>query len=182
MKLISIYILIAFNLIAFNSNYIECTPQSKPGSLVSSYSSYKTSNPSQERSQDPGFLSNLFNTGTNFVDGLPFKVGLSLYDDYCTSVVAQDSVHPAHIPNITNVPFILMTPTRNYTIPLTKAYELWSNKEFHRNKQTVFLATGWTTNLNTSDGALDALFWAYMCRSDVNFVVNFSLIGHMRIK
>lgn len=70
--------------------------------------------------------------------------------------------------------FVLKTRDNNYSIPLTKSNLLWELKEFNRNLSTVILVTGWTTNGNKSNGGLDTIYSAYMCRGNVNFIVRYS--------
>lgn len=68
--------------------------------------------------------------------------------------------------------FILITKTENYTIPLNDAAKLWAHNVFDKNKKTVILVTGWTSNINATNEALNTISAAYMCRGNINFVVS----------
>lgn len=83
---------------------------------------------------------------------------------------AATSMTTKNTPSNKKVTFSLMTANANYSIPVTNSTALWHHKKFNRNQNTVFLATGWITSVNTSNGALDAISHAYMCRNDVNFI------------
>lgn len=74
---------LAFNLIPILFYGNALAKQSFPGSLVDSYSSYEASDASQEKAQDTGFFTDLYEYGTNIIDGLPYQYGLDLYDRYC---------------------------------------------------------------------------------------------------
>lgn len=87
-----------------------------------------------------------------------------------TLAVAKESSNKKKVPNINKIMFLLMTFDANYSIPVTNSNSLWYHKKFNRSQATVFLATGWKTNLNTSRGALGAISHAYMCRDEVNFI------------
>lgn len=60
---------------------------------------------------------------------------------------------------------------RNISVPLEQPKELWKKTEFNAHYPLVIFVTGWTTNFNETNAALDTLYKAYECRGDVNFVV-----------
>lgn len=88
-----------------------------------------------------------------------------------STALAIKSINPKVTPEMTRLNFILMTPTANYTIPLQDAQKLWHHPAFNRSLSTEILVTGWTSNINKSNSALDSVWQAYKCRGGVNFVV-----------
>lgn len=63
-----------------------------------------------------------------------------------------------------------MTGDENVTFPLTNSIELWRHPSFDPKKNTVVLITGWTTDINETNTAVDLLSEAYLARGDTNFV------------
>lgn len=63
-----------------------------------------------------------------------------------------------------------MTGDENVTFPLTNSIELWRHPSFDPKKKTVVLITGWTTDINETNTAVDLLSEAYLARGDTNFV------------
>lgn len=70
--------------------------------------------------------------------------------------------------------YVLKIGDQNFSVPLTKPTELWSLKEFNPKLPLVILVTGWTTNVNETNPALDVIYAAYRCRGNVNFVASFN--------
>lgn len=67
--------------------------------------------------------------------------------------------------------FQFLTPNGdNFRIPLLEPHKLWDNPKFNRNFNTTLLVTGWNTNVNSTNEAVDTLFRAYKHRK-INFVV-----------
>lgn len=64
-----------------------------------------------------------------------------------------------------------MTEDDNVTIPLLESDDLWSNDLFNKNFNTVILVTGWTSNINEPNRAIDTIYNAYKARGGYNFVV-----------
>lgn len=89
-----------------------------------------------------------------------------------STALAIKSINPKVTPEFSKLNFILMTPTANYTIPLKEADKLWHHPQFNRSLNTEILVTGWTSNINKSNTALDTVYQAYQCRGGVNFVVS----------
>lgn len=81
-------------------------------------------------------------------------------------------VQPRFEPDVTKMNFLLITPqNQEIIIPLTDAPSLWHHPQFNNNLKTVVLVTGWNSNVNETNAALDTLYKAYQCRDDYNFVV-----------
>lgn len=92
------------------------------------------------------------------------------------TAVNSDSiaVKPSFTPQIANLSFILRTRQENVSIPITNPLQLWQHREFNPKLPLVIFVTGWKTNLLIKRSeAQEALTDAYLCRGNVNFVVNF---------
>lgn len=57
-----------------------------------------------------------------------------------------------------------------FSIPLLEPNKLWNNSKFNRNLNTTLVVTGWNSNVNSTNEAVETLFRAYKHR-DINFVV-----------
>lgn len=79
-------------------------------------------------------------------------------------------------PNQNHIRFVLMTPKHNYAYNLRNANEIVNNQAFNRKLKTVFYVMGWLSNFNSNNTELNAVFYAYMCRGDANFIVRFFLL------
>lgn len=88
-------------------------------------------------------------------------------------------IQPKIMPDINEMNFVLRKKTENIVVPLKQAEKLWSNVEFRKDLPLVLLITGWSTNFDDykANDALDTMFAAYMCRGNVNFVVNIKYIS-----
>lgn len=96
--------------------------------------------------------------------------------------MAIKSIRPKVTPEMTRLNFVLMTPSANYTIPLREAEKLWHHPHFDRSRNTEILVTGWTSNINKSNSALETVWQAYKCRGGVNFVVSSICLVRIVIK
>lgn len=65
-----------------------------------------------------------------------------------------------------------MTATGNHTFPLRDASRLWIHPEFNIHLPMEFFVTGWTSNVNETNDALELVYKAYACRGGANFVVS----------
>lgn len=88
------------------------------------------------------------------------------------AALSANTVQPKFLPKINEMNFVLKTKTDNISVPLEKPEQLWSKPEFKKDLPLVLLITGWTTNVNDTNNALDTIYAAYKCRGNVNFVVN----------
>lgn len=57
-------------------------------------------------------------------------------------------------------------------VPLNNSEALWLHPEFRMDWPVVILVTGWNSNINVTNEALDILYTAYRCRGEYNFVVS----------
>jgi lipoprotein lipase len=74
-------------------------------------------------------------------------------------------------PNFEEINYLLMTPVGNVSIPLHESTLLWANAMFNWNLKVVVVVTGWTTDLNYTNGAAGVIYEAYRARGDSNFIV-----------
>lgn len=88
------------------------------------------------------------------------------------AALSAKTVQPKFLPKIHEMNFVLKTKSKNISVPLEKPEQLWSNAEFKKDLPLILLITGWTTNFNDTNNALDTVYAAYKCRGNVNFVVN----------
>lgn len=113
----------------------------------------------------------IFQAGKNLIAGYPFEKAFDVINTFCSVALSNKGITPRSAPHIANMSFVLKTNSKNISVPLNRPERLWSSKEFNRNLPLVMMITGWTTNFNdTENGALDAIYAAYKCRGNVNFV------------
>lgn len=84
--------------------------------------------------------------------------------------MAANTTIPNKTPNASELNYVLLTETENITIPLLSSEDLWRHQAFDPKKKTVILITGWTTDINDTNTAVDLLSEAYKVRGDTNFV------------
>lgn len=72
--------------------------------------------------------------------------------------------------------FVLLTQHDRNLIPLDDPHQLWNHKSFNATLKTEILVTGWTSNINETNDALETIWQAYKCRGNVNFIVRLLLI------
>lgn len=85
-------------------------------------------------------------------------------------VISANGTKPFRTPNASELNYVLLTDTENVTIPLTNSVQLWKHPSFDPKKKTVILITGWTTDINGTNVAVDLLYEAFRARGDTNFV------------
>lgn len=66
--------------------------------------------------------------------------------------------------------FVFKGPKGDVVAPLTDSSRIWSHQDFKKEWNTVMIITGWNSNINNTNFALDLLYAAYRTR-DINFVV-----------
>lgn len=85
-------------------------------------------------------------------------------------VLAANATTPNKTPNASELNYVFLTDNENITIPLLRSEELCRHPSFDPKKKTVVLITGWTTDINETNTAVDLLSEAYKARGDTNFV------------
>lgn len=71
--------------------------------------------------------------------------------------------------------YLLRTRKGDHLVPLQSPEELWAHAEFNRELDTAILVTGWFSNIDSTmeNDALEAVWEAYKCRGNINFIVSF---------
>lgn len=99
------------------------------------------------------------------------SVYFSTFSRTGSAALSTANVNPRSSPDITNMSYVLKIDNQNISVPLKEPTKLWALKEFNAELPLVLVVTGWTTNANDSENsALDAIYAAYRCRGNVNFV------------
>lgn len=90
-----------------------------------------------------------------------------------SSAVSIHAIKPAQTPTIASMQYLLITPDNEQVfVPLDKSQTLWEHKRFRMNWKVVIVVTGWNSNINITNEALETLYEAFRCRDNYNFVVN----------
>jgi len=67
--------------------------------------------------------------------------------------------------------FVLYTPTANITFPLKEPLKVLEHPAFDQNKSLCIFVTGWLTDINETNTAIESMYGPYMTRDDINFIV-----------
>lgn len=85
------------------------------------------------------------------------------------------SVKRKFTPKVDAMSLVLRTKTSDIMIPIKSPDALRNHTEFDTNNPLVIFVTGWKTNMEQEvSEAQNAMADAYLCRGNVNFVVNCS--------
>uniref|UniRef100_A0A182MNQ1 Uncharacterized protein n=1 Tax=Anopheles culicifacies TaxID=139723 RepID=A0A182MNQ1_9DIPT len=103
--------------------------------------------------------------------GLPAEAIAATINQICSVALLSNATASENSVNITDMNYILMTEDNNVTIPLLESDDLWINELFNKSYDTVILVTGWTSNVNEPNRAIDTIYSAYKARGGYNFVV-----------
>lgn len=103
--------------------------------------------------------------------GLPAEAIAATINQICSVALLSNATASENAVNITDMNYILMTEDTNVTIPLLESEDLWMNELFNRSSDTVILVTGWTSNVNEPNRAIDTIYNGYRARGGYNFVV-----------
>lgn len=138
----------------------------------------------------------IFSASKNVIAGYPIGIALQTINLFCkyyiqkrkriipqivnktilgSAALSGKSIKPKVSPDLNKMNFVLMTDGMNYTIPLKNAKAVWNHSGFNRDLNTTILVTGWTSNINESNDALNLISDAYACRGDYNFVVRYNI-------
>lgn len=81
-------------------------------------------------------------------------------------------IQPTITPSVHLMNFQFLTSHGdNFRIPLLQPHKLWDNSKFNRNWNTTLVVTGWNSNVNSTNEAVQTLFNAYRERN-INFIVS----------
>lgn len=113
----------------------------------------------------------IFNVSKQTLIGLPQEVIAYAVHTVCSTAIHVNAITPTFIPNVDEMNFEMLTREHeNITIPLLNPEELWTHSKFRQDWDVVLVITGWNSNINETNDALDTLYAAYRIR-DTNFVV-----------
>lgn len=89
-----------------------------------------------------------------------------------STAVSINAVKPSYTPSLEEMHFQFMTQDNEIiSVPLAEPDTLWSHPKFNKNWNVTLVITGWNSNINRTNIALDVLYQAYRQRQ-VNFVVS----------
>lgn len=113
----------------------------------------------------------IVNYGKQTLFGLPQEVIAYAFDAFCATAISSDAVRPRFEPDLEAMHYVLMTfDGREIRVPLQQSQRLWRHRLFRPDWPVVLVITGWNSNVNVSNEALDVLHAAYKERGEWNFV------------
>nr|XP_036224499.1 vitellogenin-1 [Bactrocera oleae] len=115
-------------------------------------------------------MDNIYNTFAYVVPALPLKLATSTINLVCTKFIdhIKRQISDKHAAKLENIKIQFRTACDKREYPISDLSGLAADKDFDRNKKTVIMATGWTTQVNSSQH--DILAKAYNCRGDTNYL------------
>lgn len=113
----------------------------------------------------------LLDFGKQSIAGVPLEALAATLNKICSIAVSANATESENSVNVTEMNYILMTEGDNITIPLLESDDLWKHPSFKDSYNTVILVTGWTSNINGSNRAVDTIYNAYKARGGYNFVL-----------
>lgn len=87
-----------------------------------------------------------------------------------SSAIANNVLRPTNVPDMADMKFVFKGRNGDVQASLNESEKIWTHSDFNSNANTVIVITGWNSNVNITNVALDVLYLAYKQR-DVNFVV-----------
>lgn len=109
------------------------------------------------------------------VDIISILWSSAIWHNVGSAAIHLKVITPNFTPSVHLMNFELLTHNgENITIPLLEPHRLWQHSKFHQDWDIVLLVTGWNSNINETNDAVDSLYAAYRER-DVNFVVHYSI-------
>lgn len=87
----------------------------------------------------------------------------------------SNAIQPSITPSVHLMNFQLYTRNgKAISIPLLEPNKLWNSPAFDRTVNTTLVVTGWNSNVNSTNEAIETLHRAYR-QQNVNFVVSQTL-------
>lgn len=100
-----------------------------------------------------------------------YNILIALDSSTGSAAIHFNAIRPSFMPSIHRMNFELLTHSgENITIPLLDPNHLWEHPRFRQDWDVVLIVTGWNSNINETNDALDVLYGAYRLRN-INFVV-----------
>lgn len=89
-----------------------------------------------------------------------------------STAVSINAVKPSYTPSADEMNFDFITrENQKISVSIENPDLLWNDPKFNRNWNVTLVITGWNSNINRTNIALDVLYQAYRQR-EVNFVVS----------
>lgn len=89
-----------------------------------------------------------------------------------STAVGVQAVKPIITPNIKSMKYLLITPdNEEIFVSLSNSKALWDHPRYRMSWKLVVVVTGWNSNINVTNEALETLYEAYRCRDNYNFVI-----------
>lgn len=89
-----------------------------------------------------------------------------------SAAVHLNAIKPTITPSVHLMNFQFLTSNdETFLIPLLEPHKLWDNPKFNRNWNTTLVVTGWNSNVNSTNAAVQTLYNAYRHRNN-NFIVS----------
>jgi len=89
------------------------------------------------------------------------------------SIVSKsENVKPKDPPKLEKLNFVFYTPTENISYPLSAPEKLLDHPRFKHNNKICFFVTGWLTDIDEKNPAIETIYKPYMSRDDINLVVS----------
>lgn len=91
-----------------------------------------------------------------------------------SAALSENQVKPRdkYLPELSQMNFVVFTKNDKHLIPLENHHDLWNETLFNPSYKTEIMVTGWTSNINETNDALETIWQAYKCRGNVNFIVS----------
>ncbi|XP_055296585.1 uncharacterized protein LOC129565592 [Sitodiplosis mosellana] len=113
----------------------------------------------------------IFNIGKQALIGLPQEAIAYAVNSVCSAAIHLNVIKPSITPSVHLMNFQFYTPHGDtFRIPLLEPHKLWNNSKFNREWNTTLVITGWNTNVNSTNEAVETLYRAYRQRK-INFIV-----------
>lgn len=105
-------------------------------------------------------------------------LNISICNNKGSAALSEKQIKPKAkvLPELSKMNFVLLTKDDRYSLPINDSSKLWHHSSFNPALKTVILVTGWTSNINETNDALETIWAAYKCRGNVNFIVSHLII------
>uniref|UniRef100_U5EEG1 Putative vitellogenin n=1 Tax=Corethrella appendiculata TaxID=1370023 RepID=U5EEG1_9DIPT len=113
----------------------------------------------------------IFDLSKQAIAGLPVEVVAAAINQVCSIALTSNATESDRSVKINEMNYVLLTPTENVSIPILNSLELWNHTLFNADFNVVILVTGWTSDINDTNKAIDLIYEGYSTRGNTNFVV-----------
>lgn len=91
-----------------------------------------------------------------------FEGSLAITSESTRSLIPAD---------VNKINYVLLTETENISFPITDAPQLWKNPNFNPNNDVAIFITGYKSEINHKNRAIDGVWDAYRYRGGINFII-----------